>query len=397
MPVGEFLEIVFQDAFRHADILGLFFTAELQQQAFAQVPGPDTGRFELLDDFQQAFHFFVSGFDAGPEGQVVHQGIQVPAQVAVFVQAADNERGYFPLMLVQVAETQLPHQALGKTLFDGKGIVLRPFVLAVIVDVQAIGGGGVILVDFVDGNVLGLVVIALTGRGIVIKHRIVLELTFDPLFQFLDREFDEPDGLHLQRGKPLRLLQFESLLDLRHVLLNGVNGRIIDAFVHQEGGREFVFDLGQKPQRLGFGPEIAHGDPEERIGEIPVSGNVRIAGTEADQRRFGIGAGGLLVVEKDPYPVAADGLVLVCADTTQDRRPDGIGLMHLDLIGQQVEDAAAHQGGIYGIDVQGGQRIGWRSRYGKVLGFQGAASQQQGGKQEQFLHHFIQSLMEISV
>ena len=71
--------------------------------------------------------------------------------------------------------------------------------------------------------------------------------------------------------------------------------------------------------------------------------------------------------------------------------------MHLDLIGQQVEDAAAHQGGIYGIDVQGGQRIGGRSRYGKVLGLQGAASQQQGGKQEQFLHHFIQSLMEISV
>ena len=206
MPVGEFLEIVFQDAFRQADVFGLFFRLQLQQQAFAQVPCAHAGRLKLLDHLQQALHFLVSGLDAGPEGQVVHQGVQVPAQVAVFVQAADNERGHFTLVFVQVAETQLPHQALGKTFLDGKGVVLRPFVLPVIVHVQPIGGRRIVLVNLVDRNVLGLVVVAFAGRSVVVKHRIVLELTFDPLFQFLDREFDEPDGLHLQRGKPLRLL-----------------------------------------------------------------------------------------------------------------------------------------------------------------------------------------------
>ena len=57
-----------------------------------------------------------------------------------------------------------------------------------------------------------IVVAALYGV-VVVKHGILLKLRTDALFQFLDRQFDELDGLDLKRRQLLGLFQFESLLD----------------------------------------------------------------------------------------------------------------------------------------------------------------------------------------
>ena len=101
-------------------------------------------------------------------------------------------------MFRQVPESELVHQALGKTLLYGEGVVLGLFVLSVIVDPQAITRNGIIFVYLIEGNVLGLVVFLFRGLGIV-KHRIVLKLVLYALLQFLDGQLYKLDGLYLKR------------------------------------------------------------------------------------------------------------------------------------------------------------------------------------------------------
>ena len=69
----------------------------------------------------------------------------------------------------------------------------------------------------VNGHVLGLigVFLRILNRGII-KHRVLLYLTADLLLQFLDGKFDEMNGLNLQRGQFLLLLEFQSLFDRCH-------------------------------------------------------------------------------------------------------------------------------------------------------------------------------------
>ena len=124
-------------------------------------------------------------------------------------------------MFGEVAEPHLFHQALGETLFDGEGIVLRPFVLAVVVDLIFVCGRGIVLVDFGEGDVARrFVVLALLGR--IVKHRILFQFLADTLLQFLDRQLDELDGLDLQRREFLLLLEGEFLLDHRAIGRQGV-------------------------------------------------------------------------------------------------------------------------------------------------------------------------------
>ena len=118
-------------------------------------------------------------------------------------------------MLGEVAEAELVEEALGKALLDGEGVVFGALVLAVIVDLEAVGRNRIVRVEFVDGDVLRLVVIVVAALYgvVVVKHGILLKLRADALFQFLDRQFDELDGLDLKRRQLLGLFQFESLLD----------------------------------------------------------------------------------------------------------------------------------------------------------------------------------------
>jgi hypothetical protein len=181
-------------------VLCLLHLAELDGEAFAKVAGAYPRRIELLDDAQQLGHLFVRGLDVLPEGYVVHDAVEVAAEIAVLVDAAYQIASHGHLMLVQVAETELGQEALGETLLDGEGVVFGTFVLAVVVDSQAVGRDGVVCVQLVDGYVLGLVVIVIASLDrTVVQHRIVLKLTFYTLFQFLDGEFDEFDSLDLKR------------------------------------------------------------------------------------------------------------------------------------------------------------------------------------------------------
>ena len=98
----ELVEPVAEDADGVGHGRRLLLVLQLDQQALAEVARAHAGRFELLDDLQHCLHLFRIGGDAGAEGQVVHQGFDVAAEIAVVVQAADDEGGHGPLVLGQV-------------------------------------------------------------------------------------------------------------------------------------------------------------------------------------------------------------------------------------------------------------------------------------------------------
>ena len=64
------------------------------------------------------------------------------------VEASDNEGCDIVLVLAQIPESKLLHKALGEAFLDGEGIVLRPFILAVVVDPQLVVRNRVIILEF---------------------------------------------------------------------------------------------------------------------------------------------------------------------------------------------------------------------------------------------------------
>ena len=148
MLVRKLLEIICQDSLRIDDLRCLLQPFELDEQAFAQVSGAYSRRVELLNDMQHVQHFFAGRRDVHPESQVIHDTVNVPAQVSVIVQASDYERRHVMLLFAQIPETQLVHKALRKTLLDGKSVVLRFLVLAVIVYMQLVFRYGIVILDF---------------------------------------------------------------------------------------------------------------------------------------------------------------------------------------------------------------------------------------------------------
>ena len=213
MLVGELVELLRQNPFGTDYIGSLRLSPELQQQALAQVPGTHSGRFELLDYSEQLLNFFLGGFDSRPEGQVVHHGGDVAAQVAVGVEAADYELPYLALPGIQVAEPELVDQTLGEALLYREGVVFRTWILAPVGNARAVGGHIVVILYFIEGNILrGLVVaaVAVLGRTVV-EDWILFQLGAYPLLQLLNRQLYELDGLDLERRKPLSLLEFQSL------------------------------------------------------------------------------------------------------------------------------------------------------------------------------------------
>ena len=211
MAVLEGIELVGQ----HADGIGhgrrALFVFQLNQQALPEIPGAHPGRFEFLHHLQHLLHLLGIGLDAGPEGQVVHEGFDVPPEVSVIVQRADDERGHGALVVGEVAVAQLLQEALGETLLDGEGIVFRPLILSPVVHVEVVGGDVIVLravvlfqgtaalllfLHFGDGDVAGFV---LSFLGSVVQDGIVAEDLPDMLFQGLHRHLDQFDGLNLKR------------------------------------------------------------------------------------------------------------------------------------------------------------------------------------------------------
>ena len=211
----ELVESVAEDADGIGDGGRLFLVLQLDEKAFAEVAGTHTGRFELLDDFKHRFHLGRIGSDAGAEGEVVHQGLDVATEIAVVIQAADDESGHGALVLGKVPVAQLLLKALREALLDGKSIVLRTLVLALVVHGTVVIRGGVIVIrigtvvflqgaaavlavlDLGDGHVAGLVGIAALGG--VVDDRIVIQHLADMLLKGLHRHLDQLDGLDLER------------------------------------------------------------------------------------------------------------------------------------------------------------------------------------------------------
>ena len=112
-------------------------------------------------------------------------------------------------MLVKIPEAKLLKQALGETLLHGESVVLGTFVLSVIIDPKLVCRDVVITaLQFIDGNILRFIVILAFRVSAVVKHGIVVKLSLNALFQLLDRQFNEFDGLDLKRRQFLSLLQF---------------------------------------------------------------------------------------------------------------------------------------------------------------------------------------------
>ena len=211
----EVVVMVAQDDLGIADLLRPRHRPQLEQEAFTQVPGTNPGRLELLDDLQDTEHFLLVGLDILAESEVVHQRGEVAAQVAVAVQAADDEIAHFLLVRAERTEAELLPQTLGETLLDGEGVVFRTLVLAPVVDSHLVGGNVArIVLDLLNGDILGRligIVLAL-GRVLVIQDRIVLPLGLDGLAEFENRRLDQAYRRDLERRQLLGLLDFQSEL-----------------------------------------------------------------------------------------------------------------------------------------------------------------------------------------
>jgi len=210
MLAGELREIILQYPGRIDDIRSLLHIADLDEKTFLQVSGPHSRRVELLYKLQHIQHFLLVRLDPGPESQVIHKTVYIPAEIPVIIQASYNEGGHLVLMVRQVPESQLVHQTLRKALLDRESIVLGALVLAVVVDPELIARDGVVLLVIRKRHLPWLVLIILIPLlgHILIKHRVLLQLLPDTLLEFLGRKLDELDGLDLQRRQFLRLLQF---------------------------------------------------------------------------------------------------------------------------------------------------------------------------------------------
>ena len=103
----ELVEPVAEDADGIGHGRGLLLVLQLDEEALAEVARAHAGRLELLDDLEHRLHLFRVGGDACAEGEVVHEGFNVAAEIAVVIQAADDEGGHGPLVLGQVPVAQL--------------------------------------------------------------------------------------------------------------------------------------------------------------------------------------------------------------------------------------------------------------------------------------------------
>ena len=193
----------------------LLLVLQLDEKAFAEVAGAYAGRLELLDDLEHRLHLGCIGGDAGAEGEVIDQGLDVAAEIAVVVQTADDKSGHGPLVLGKVPVAQLLLEALRKALLDGEGIVLGTFVLAPVVHGAVVVRGGIVVVrigivvllegtaavlavfHLGDGHIAGLV--GITALGGVVDDGVVIHHLADVLLKGLHRHLDQLDGLDLER------------------------------------------------------------------------------------------------------------------------------------------------------------------------------------------------------
>ena len=199
--LDEFVEIAGQDLAGQPPGARIdLHLVHLQQQALAQVTGPDPRGFEFVDDVQQPLKLADRGLDADREGDVVGDRLQVTPQVAVLVDAADqiDRQLHVSLRKVAVAELLdegfLQRTSLGQV--DGALFV----VFRVVVDTTLVGRRIVFTQVLVHGDLLGLLVL-LRRTLLLFECDVLLDLLLDTLFELHGGQFKQLDHLDLLRGE----------------------------------------------------------------------------------------------------------------------------------------------------------------------------------------------------
>ena len=209
MLVGKFVEVVLKYLFRILNIRCLLHIAYLKQKTFPKVTGSHANRLKLLHHLQHLQHFLLIRLHIRTEGKVINNAVYASAKITVIIKTAYDERADSILMLGEIPIAKLLLKALRKTLLYRKSIVLRTFIFGIIqVGTKTIAWNRIIFLIFGKRHFSWSLIRFCLGRLFFIKHRILFNLFTDTLLQLLDREFDEFDGLNLQRRKLLLLLEF---------------------------------------------------------------------------------------------------------------------------------------------------------------------------------------------
>ena len=213
--LDELVEVIGQDAARKTARRRVHRQLpHLQQQALAQVAGADAGRLQVVDDVEQPFELLRRGLDAQREGDVVGDGIQLPTQVAVLVDAPHQVGGQPHLPLREVAVAELLDQVLLQRTPLGENHRTLLVVLRIVVDAALVGGRLVLAQVFVDRNLLGLL---LFGRTFVLlQHDVVLDFLLDALLELHGGKLQQLDGLNLL-GRELLLKRKDLFLCYCHI------------------------------------------------------------------------------------------------------------------------------------------------------------------------------------
>ena len=232
----------------------------LQQQAFAQVARADARRLQFVNDSEQAFQLPGRRFKPHREGDVVGHGLQVAAQVAVLVDAADQVDRQPHVALRKIAVAQLLDEVFLQRPSFGQIDRTLLVVLRKVVDAALVRRRVVLPEVFVEGDLLGRLLLVLGRTLLLFQHDIVFDLLFDALFELHGGQFQQLDHLYLLRR--------ELLLKRKYLfLINSHIGSKLRIVQHSEFGL-FIYRVS------GFS-KVVQG------GRIPVFGKSGAAGAHS--------------------------------------------------------------------------------------------------------------------
>ena len=162
--------------------------AQLEQQALLQVAGAHPRRFQFVDDLQELFQLLFVGFNAEAERDVVGDGIQVAAQVTVFVDTPDQVFGQGLVVFAEVLESELLDEAFVKR--NAFGDIDRSFLIVfrIVVDPVFVAGRIVFGKIFLDRHLFGF--LFFVCRFLFFEYRVLFDLLFDALFELKGRQFE---------------------------------------------------------------------------------------------------------------------------------------------------------------------------------------------------------------
>ena len=188
------VEILLHHRDGHVHILTSGFAAQLQQDAFPQVPCGDTGRVQCLDDLQHLFHLLGVHHVTVVECHVIGNFIDRAAQIAVILQIAHNGLGNDLLGLVELQFSQLVGKVFLERFFAycRRRIVL--VVAAAVVGEVAVPCSRVVVTVAVHlaagGSVLAGMVVVATLVVVIVVLVVVVRLFFKGL-NLIDLIVDE--------------------------------------------------------------------------------------------------------------------------------------------------------------------------------------------------------------